>query len=57
LNWPSWTNGLGLYASTSLGASANWTPVTDLPVSTNGINFMTISATNNVMLFRLQLPP
>jgi hypothetical protein len=56
LNWPSWTNGLRLYAASSLGANANWTSVTNLPVMTNGINFLTLTPTNSPTFFRLQLP-
>jgi Concanavalin A-like lectin/glucanases superfamily len=56
LNWPAWTNGLGLYAANSLGANANWTSITDPPVTTNGINFLTITPTNSQTLFRLQFP-
>jgi len=56
LNWPSWTNGLGLYTANSLGADASWTSVTNAPVATNGINILTLTPTNNPMFFRLQLP-
>jgi hypothetical protein len=56
LNWPAWTNGLGLYASGSLAAGANWTSVTNPPATTNGVNFLTLAATNSQMFFRLQLP-
>ena len=56
LNWPGWTNGLGLYAATSLGAGANWTSITNSLVTTNGIKFLTLAPTNNQMFFRLQLP-
>ena len=55
LNWPSWTNGLGLASATSLGSSAVYHPVAgDVP--TNGVNFLTLAPTNNQMFFRLQLP-
>jgi arabinan endo-1,5-alpha-L-arabinosidase len=56
LNWPSWTNGLELYSATTLGANANWTSVTNSPVTTNGVNFLTLMPTNNQMFFRLQFP-
>lgn len=56
LDWPDWSNGLGLYAATSPGANANWTPITDSPVTTNGINFLTLTPTNSQTLFRLQFP-
>jgi hypothetical protein len=56
LNWPAWTNGLGLYAASSLGADANWTSVTNSQVTTNGINFLTLTPTNRQTFFRLQLP-
>ena len=56
LNWPSWTNGLGLYASTALGANASWTSITNSPVATNGVNFLTLAPTNSQMFFRLQIP-
>ena len=56
LNWPAWTNGLGLYAATTLGAGASWTSITNSPVATNGINFLTLAPTNSQMFFRLQFP-
>jgi hypothetical protein len=56
LNWPAWTNGLGLYAATTLVAGANWTSITNSPVTTNGVNFLTLTATNSPGFFRLQLP-
>ena len=56
LNWPGWTNGLGLYATTGLGAGANWTSITNSPVATNGVNFLTLTPTNGQMFFRLQFP-
>ncbi len=56
LSWPSWTNGLGLYAASGPGANAGWTAVTNTPVTTNGINFLTLAPTNSQMFFRLQLP-
>jgi arabinan endo-1,5-alpha-L-arabinosidase len=56
LNWPAWTNGLGLYSATNLMAEAAWTPVASLPVKTNGVSFVTLAPTNRQMFFRLQLP-
>jgi hypothetical protein len=56
LNWPAWTNGLGLYAATDLMAGATWTPVTNPLVKTNGVSFVTLAPTNRQMFFRLQLP-
>jgi hypothetical protein len=56
LNWPAWTNGLGLYSATSLLAASNWTAVTNSPVATNGVNFLTLKPTNSPTFFRLQLP-
>ena len=56
LNWPAWTNGLGLYAADSLGANSGWTSVTNSPVTTNGINFLTLTPTNSQTFFRLQIP-
>ena len=56
LNWPAWTNGLGLYAVDSLGANADWTAITGPPGTTNGINFLTLTPTNNQTFFRLQFP-
>jgi hypothetical protein len=56
LNWPAWTNGLGLYAAGSLATGANWTSITNSPATTNGVNFLTLAATNNQRFFRLQLP-
>jgi hypothetical protein len=56
INWLAWTNGLGLYAANSLGANAGWASVTNSPVTTNGINFLTLTPTNGQTLFRLQFP-
>ena len=56
LSWPSWTNGLGLYAAGSLGLGSGWISTTNAPVSTNGINFLTLTPTNNQTFFRLQMP-
>jgi hypothetical protein len=56
LNWPAWTNGLGLYAARSLDANAGWASVTNSPVTTNGINFLTLTPTNSQTFFRLQFP-
>ena len=54
LSWPAWTNGLGLYASPSL--SGNWTYLTNMPITTNGINFLTLTPTSGQNFFRLQFP-
>jgi len=56
LSWPAWMNGLALYASAGLGGNAVWTPVTNTPVVTNGINFLTLAPTNRQEFFRLQTP-
>jgi len=56
LSWPAWTNGLGLYAATSLVAGASWTSITNSPVATNGVNFLTLPPTNSREFFRLQVP-
>jgi Glycosyl hydrolases family 43/Concanavalin A-like lectin/glucanases superfamily len=56
LDWQAWSNGLGLYAASSLDANANWTSINDPPVITNGINFLTLMPTNSPTLFRLQFP-
>jgi hypothetical protein len=56
LNWPAWTNGLGLYSATSMVAGANWTSITNSPIATNGVNFLTLTPTNSQGFFRLQLP-
>jgi hypothetical protein len=56
LNWPAWTNGLGLFGATSLAADASWTPVVSPPVKTNGVSFLTLVPTNSMMYFRLQVP-
>jgi len=55
LNWPAWNNGLTLHSATDLKLGV-WTTVTNAPVATNGINFLTLVPTNNQMWFRLQLP-
>jgi hypothetical protein len=54
LNWPSWTNGLSLYAADS--PSSNWVSVANPLITTNGINFLTLPVTNSQRFFRLQLP-
>ena len=54
LNWPAWTNGLVLHSTTNLGG-ALWTAVTNLPVATNGVNFLTLTPSNDQAFFRLQL--
>jgi len=56
LNWPAFNNGLGLYSSPSLGSGALWTPVAGAATATNGINFLSLSPTNNQTFFRLQTP-
>ena len=56
LNWPAFNNGLGLYSSPGLGSSASWTPVAGAPTATNGINFLSLTPTNNQAFFRLQTP-
>ncbi|HEY3761637.1 MAG TPA: LamG-like jellyroll fold domain-containing protein [Verrucomicrobiae bacterium] len=56
LSWPAWTNGLALYSSLTLGPGANWSPVTNTPATTNGMDFLALPATNNVGFFRLQQP-
>lgn len=56
LSWPAWTNGLGLFAATTLGADSSWTSITNSPVATNGVNFLTLAPTNSQMFFRLQFP-
>jgi len=56
VNWPAWTNGLGLYTAGSLGAGADWTAVPNAPVVTNGVNFLTLPVTNGQGCFRLQMP-
>jgi hypothetical protein len=56
LNWPAWTNGLGLYASSVPGPNAGWAPVTYTPVTTNGVNILTLAPTNSQNFFRLQFP-
>ena len=56
LNWPAWTNGLGLYAATNAGAGAEWAPVANSPAVTNGVNVLTLRETNRQQFFRLQMP-
>lgn len=54
LSWPAFTNGLELFAADGLGG--DWFPITNPPITTNGINFLTLSPTNNPEFFRLQFP-
>jgi hypothetical protein len=56
LNWPAFNNGLALYSSPGLGAGALWSPVAGSPSPTNGINFLSLTPTNNQTFFRLQTP-
>jgi hypothetical protein len=56
LDWPSWNNGLVLKSSTGLDAGATWTTVGGTPLSTNGVNFLTLTPSAGPEFFRLQLP-
>ena len=56
LSWPDFNNGLGLSSSASLGPDALWTPVAGTPTATNGIDFLSLTPTNNQTFFRLQTP-
>jgi arabinan endo-1,5-alpha-L-arabinosidase len=56
LNWPAFNNGLALYSSPNLGAGALWTSVGGAPIATNGINFLSLTSTNDQEFFRLQTP-
>ncbi len=56
LSWPAWDAGPILHSANSLAADALWSPVTDVPLTTNGVRILTITPTNDASWFRLQLP-
>jgi hypothetical protein len=45
-----------LHSSPGIGTGALWTPVNNAPTATNGINFLSLTPTNNQAFFRLQTP-
>ena len=55
ISWPAPSTGFQLQTSDSLGAQAAWTNVTDLPQVANGLNQMSLPATNAAKFFRLRL--
>ena len=55
VSWFAPSTGFGLEASGSLGAQANWTDVESPPQVTNGLNQMSLPATNSTRFFRLHL--
>ena len=55
LSWPAPSTGFQLQSADSLGALANWSPVTNAPKVTNGWNQLGLPATNGAAFFRLLL--
>ena len=53
--WPAPSTGFNLQASDSLGNQATWTTVTNSPQVTNGLNQVSLPATNAARFFRLRL--
>lgn len=56
LSWPAFDTGLVLSTSTNIGSEAVWMQLTNAPVTTNGIRFLTAPATDAYRFFRLTLP-
>ena len=55
LSWPDSAIGFGLESSVSLGAAANWTPVSGTPTDINGKFTMTLSTSGSgPTFFRLR---
>lgn len=54
--WPAPSTGFGLQSSETLGATAVWSNVADLPLVTNGLNRVNLDPTNAAQFFRLHLP-
>ncbi|MCS7337677.1 MAG: LamG domain-containing protein, partial [Verrucomicrobiae bacterium] len=56
LSWPAFDTGLVMFMTTNLAPGAKWTKLTNAPVTTNGIRFLTLPASNTERYFRLSFP-
>ena len=56
LSWPALNGGLMLQSASGITSGAAWTPVTNSAAATNGIEFLTLPATNGNRFFQLQWP-
>ena len=55
VSWPAPSTGFKLQTADSLGGGAVWSDATDSPLVTNGLNEMSLSATNTAKFLRLRL--
>lgn len=56
-SWPSWASAFRLYSTTNIGSSTRWVPLTNAPVSSNGLMYLRLTAsTDPVRFFRLGSP-
>ena len=55
LTWPAPSTGFNLQSSSTLGPQATWTQVPNTPQVTNGLNQLTLPATNGYQFYRLFL--
>ena len=52
--WPASATEYRLYSSSEVGVASSWNRVNETPLSTNGLNLLTIPATNAAAFYRLQ---
>jgi predicted alpha-1,2-mannosidase len=57
LSWPGWATNYSLYVATNLTAPIGWQSVTNPPLSSNGVFYLSLPATNlQQQYFRLSQP-
>jgi len=56
LNWPALNTDLVLQSASTMTPSANWTALANIPVTTNGIQFLTLPITGPSQFFRFNWP-
>lgn len=56
LNWPAFESGLVLFTSTNISSGTVWTQLTNAPITTNGIRFLTIPMSDPCRFYRLTFP-
>ncbi len=56
LSWPAFETGLVINTATNLGLEAVWTQLTNAPLTTNGIRFLSVPAVDPNRFFRLTWP-
>jgi arabinan endo-1,5-alpha-L-arabinosidase len=56
LTWPQWAAAMRLYGSTNLSDPGSWYPVTNAPVSSNGLFYLELPTKNADEFYRLQQP-